>query len=138
MLDKVFEIQQQSRSYPPWHHTDMFDPLLPSPVFEGVWHGKGLKLKEYFFKCIPYNIFEVISICTNVSSFGYPRIKMYWAVGTRVDKMMLCKHLFSVRNALKFVVVDDDDVSNDMKIKVKFWKIHPLFGTVRAGCLLNL
>lgn len=73
-----------------------------------------------------------------MSYLGYPRISMYWVVGTRVAEIaekMSRRRFFSIRNALKLVV--DDDVPNDMKTKDTFWKIIPLLETVRAGCLLN-
>ena len=51
-----------------------------------------------------------------MSYLGYPRIKIYWAVGTKVAEIagkMLHKHFFSIRTTLKLVV--DDDVPNDMR-----------------------
>ena len=66
-------------------------------------------------------------VSLTMSYLGFPRIKMYWEMSTRVAQIadnMSRKHIFSIRINLKIVV--DNDIPNDASSADKFWKVRPL------------
>ena len=51
----------------------------------------------------------------------------------RIAEIMSRNRYFRLRNNLK--IVDDNDVSDDVKKADRLWKVRPLLDQVRAGCL---
>lgn len=149
-----------------WEVNNSFHPLPPAPYFEGnnVEYDMVSSL-DLFKKYIPDEIISQIARATNaniISSTGkevvitttdikkffgitimmsylkYPRIKMYWASGTKIQQIsdaMPRNKYFLIRNHLR--CQDYTSVSNEEKENNKYWKVSPVINSVRAGCLLN-
>lgn len=60
---------------------------------------------------------------------------MYWSKDTRVPDNMSRDRYFSVRNNLK--QRDDVTITEEEKVKDKFWKVRLILQTVVTGYLSN-
>ncbi|GBP77293.1 Chimeric ERCC6-PGBD3 protein [Eumeta japonica] len=121
---------------------------------------------EYFGHYIDDGLFEIMAKCTNVCSvsrgggeslnttadelrqfFGYsmamsvlglPRIRMYWALKTKVyyiANTITRNRFFQLRSNLK--VTNDELITQNARQNDKFWKVRPMVSAVEKGCREN-
>lgn len=148
----------------PWQKCKKFEMRTVTESIDDTYHERSQWLpRNYFEQYIPDSVFEEFANQTNrravfetgksleataaemkrfigisllTSCLRYPRIRMYWMGVTRVPRIadiMSRNRYFRLRNNLK--IVDDNDVSDDVKKADRLWKVRPLVDQVRAGCL---
>jgi len=77
--------------------------------------------------------------CSIVAALlGFPQIHMCWEGKTRyplIADNISRDRFYLIRKSLK--LVDDNDVSEEMKNSNAFWKVQPMLDLVRQACLEN-
>ncbi|KAI5742008.1 hypothetical protein M8J77_002108 [Diaphorina citri] len=138
------------------------DPILGSNYYQENSRRNWIPM-TYFSQYISNEIVEKLAYFTNIRSVqdtgssinvtasemrvflgvniymatvGLPRIRMFWAADTRVPQVadaITRDRYCQIRKHLK--IINDLDVTPDMKRNDVLWKVRPLLDAVRNGCL---
>lgn len=132
----AFADGQQGRTS--WAPNEYFQQYITDEVFESMALAMNTKHVAETGKSLDTSVEELkvfFGISVSMSCLGYPQIRMYWQNSTRVPSIanrMSRNRYFQLRSRLK--VVNDMEVSVQVKEQDRLWRIRPLVSSVLKGC----
>ncbi|KAM7312696.1 piggyBac transposable element-derived protein 3 [Ixodes scapularis] len=132
----AFADGQQGRTC--WAPNEYFQQYITDEVFESMALAMNTKHVAETGKSLDTSVEELkvfFGISVSMSCLGYPQIRMYWQNSTRVPSItnrMSRNRYFQLRSQLK--VVNDLEVSVQVKEQDRLWRIRPLVSSVLKGC----
>ncbi|XP_064473141.1 piggyBac transposable element-derived protein 2-like [Ornithodoros turicata] len=121
-----------------WQPMDYFSLYIAEDVYDKFEDSTNVAYHLRTGKLLSTSAAELknfIDATFLMSCLGYPKMRLYWAQGTRVPviaDMMSRDRFFTLRSNLK--VVNDLDVPDDVKKSDRLWKIKPVINSIREAC----
>lgn len=122
-----------------WTPRQYFDQYFNDEMYTNMAENTNLRSVEDTTRSLNTTAAEIkrfIGISFLMSALSYPQIKMYWAgisANKAIVSTMARDRYFNLRSRLK--IVNDNEVSEDVRKQDLLWKVRPLIDSVRNMCL---
>lgn len=130
-IDNVTELQSPAYFFGQYFTNSLFELMAEFTNLFTVQNGTRFSAT---------NVDEMktfVGIHILMGNLHYPRIRFYWDSQLRIPQIaeaMPVNRFYSLRTNLHFVDVQDLNAADKVN-KDRFWKVRPLYDSIRARCL---